>query len=134
MIKKKSGFTLLELMTVIAILALLIAIMFPRFMMVYARARYTACSSNLKNIATALQIYSTEFERFPVSLDALVPNYIKIIPNCPDAKCDTYTAGYEVDDNGVTFTICCKGHFHSVLGCNEDEPYYIFDRGLGPQP
>ena len=131
--KKISGFTLIEIMTVIAVMALLIAIMFPQFWRAYSKSRYTACISNLKNIATALQIYSTENNSFPESLDDLNPDYLKIIPACPEAAADTYTAGYEVDDQGTIFTICCKGHFHALLGYDEDEPYYRSSSGLGPK-
>lgn len=130
--KHKKGFTLIELMTVIAILALLVAIMFPHFWQAYARGRVTACASNLKNIATAIQVYSAEYGQFPKNLGVLTPEYLKIMPICPEAGCDTYTTSYELNDDATSYVICCKGSNHTPLGYKADEPYYRFERGLGP--
>ncbi|MCD6309643.1 MAG: prepilin-type N-terminal cleavage/methylation domain-containing protein [Candidatus Eremiobacteraeota bacterium] len=134
MMKNKKGFTLIEMITVIAILALLMAIMFPHMWRLYAKSRYTVCISNLKNIANALQIYMTEHEKFPPSLEELTPDYISTIPKCPEANADTYTDGYEVDDENTRYTLCCKGSYHTILGYEEDEPFYSSEGGLNQGP
>ena len=51
------GFTLIELLVVIAIIAILAAILFPVFAQVREKARQTACSSNEKQIGTAMMQY-----------------------------------------------------------------------------
>ena len=58
--KKRAGFTLIELMIVIAIIAILAAILVPNFIRARAQGQLTACKSNLKNIGTALEMYSTD--------------------------------------------------------------------------
>ena len=70
MIKMKKGFTLIELLVVIAIIAILAAILFPVFAQARDKARQSACLSNVKQIAIALQLYADDYdETFPVTLD-----------------------------------------------------------------
>ena len=58
----KNAFTLIELLVVIAIIAILAAILFPVFAQAKAAAKTTATLSNLKQIGTAGQMYSTDYD------------------------------------------------------------------------
>lgn len=60
--KKRKGFTLIELMIVIAIIAILAAVLVPNFMRAREASRLTACKSNLKNISTAVETYSNDYD------------------------------------------------------------------------
>lgn len=55
---KNSGFTLIELLVVIAIIAILAAILFPVFARAKEQANKATCSSNLHQVAIAIQMYS----------------------------------------------------------------------------
>jgi len=64
--KKLRGFTLIELLVVIAIIAILAAILFPVFAKAREKARQISCTSNLKQIALAVNMYAQDFdENFP---------------------------------------------------------------------
>jgi prepilin-type N-terminal cleavage/methylation domain-containing protein/prepilin-type processing-associated H-X9-DG protein len=59
---KRKGFTLIELLVVIAIIAILAAILFPVFARAREAARQSSCVSNLKQLGTALQMYTQDFD------------------------------------------------------------------------
>jgi prepilin-type N-terminal cleavage/methylation domain-containing protein/prepilin-type processing-associated H-X9-DG protein len=62
---RHKGFTLIELLVVIAIIAILAAMLFPVFARARESARKIQCLSNVKNIATAVQMYLVDYDRFP---------------------------------------------------------------------
>ena len=57
---KKSGFTLVEIMIVVAIIGLLAAIAIPAFMRNRDNARKIACVNNLRQISGAKSLFTTE--------------------------------------------------------------------------
>jgi len=67
MVRRRAGFTLIELLVVIAIIAILAAMLFPVFARARESARKIQCLSNVKNIATAVQMYLTDYDRMPPS-------------------------------------------------------------------
>jgi prepilin-type N-terminal cleavage/methylation domain-containing protein/prepilin-type processing-associated H-X9-DG protein len=60
--KGRAGFTLVELLVVIAVIAILAAILFPVFSIAREKARQTGCVSNLKQISTGVQMYLQDYD------------------------------------------------------------------------
>jgi len=73
---RRSGFTLIELLVVIAIIAILAAILFPVFARARDKANQTACLSNTKQLALALQMYVQDYDETLPLVAVSVPSYV----------------------------------------------------------
>ena len=126
--RNRKGFTLIELMIVIAIIAILAAILVPNFIQARAQSQWTACISNLKNMGTALEMYSTDsVGHYPAAIATLVPTWIANIPTCP-ANATAYV--YAVTQTPDAFTVNCDGTGHTrISGLTAGHPLYSSQNG-----
>jgi len=63
--KNKKGFTLIELMIVIAIIGILAAIAIPKFSEYRRKAYDSAALSDLKNFRTDVEAFYADHDRYP---------------------------------------------------------------------
>ena len=64
-LRSERGFTLLEMMVVVAIIAILAALLIPNFTHARSQAQTAACEANLRTVATALELYFTDHQQYP---------------------------------------------------------------------
>jgi prepilin-type N-terminal cleavage/methylation domain-containing protein len=89
----KAGFTLVEIMIVVAIIGLLAAIAIPNFVKARGTAQKNACINNLRQIDGAKEQWALENKKSAgaATVDADVNLYIKGgAPKCPGSGSYTY--------------------------------------------
>jgi prepilin-type N-terminal cleavage/methylation domain-containing protein len=62
---RRAGFTLVELLAVIAIIGILMVYLLPKIPEVFDRAEVTACKKNMMELYSGIQTYKMDFERLP---------------------------------------------------------------------
>lgn len=76
----EDGFTLIELIVIVAILAFLATLLIPRVTKVISRAKDTTYEANITIIRNALERYYVDHDRYPDDLKRLVPDYLQELP------------------------------------------------------
>ena len=77
---RRAGFTLIELLVVVAIISILASIALPNFMEAMTRAKVARVKSDLRTIATAMETFAVDHNRYPAIPDALGPRYQLLCP------------------------------------------------------
>jgi prepilin-type N-terminal cleavage/methylation domain-containing protein len=94
----QDGFTLIEVLTVVVIIAILASILLVTFLKARAQSTVAASKANMRNMASALETYVTDMDSYPGVLGGLVPDYTRGIPDDPCTK-GTYT--FDVSMGGI---------------------------------
>jgi general secretion pathway protein G len=82
--KKRRGFTLVELMVVMTIIALLISVVVPDYIGKMRRAEEAVLQENLMLMRDSLDKHYSDTGRYPTSLEELVAkHYLRAIPKDP---------------------------------------------------
>lgn len=116
----RPGLTLVELLVVIAVVALLIAILLPAVQVVRESARKTQCANNIKQTGLATINYAAAIERLPSLLDVKLDN-----PSADDHKPISwhYTILQFLEESAI----------HDALADKSTWRFQKFDRKSDPQ-
>ena len=79
----QKGFTLIELIIVVTIIGILAGIAMVQVRNMQRKARETALMDNLHQMRKAIDNFYADKQRFPSTLDELVPDYLRKIPPDP---------------------------------------------------
>jgi prepilin-type N-terminal cleavage/methylation domain-containing protein len=114
-ISTRKGFTLIEVMTVVAIIGLLSTFIFASMSEAQRRSRDAKRLADIKQVQNALELYADEhggaYPLVPTSFvfqlaSSLVPNYIRVLPEDPVRTGGNRYRYYTVDaTNGSSYTI-----------------------------
>ena len=125
--RQQRGFTLVELMVVMAIIAVLMAVAVPSFISAIRSAKEAALREDLHTMRDAIEQYTEDKEAAPQSLDDLVQaGYLKALPVDPITHSNTtWTADQSDSYSSVDQTQTGIDDVHSgsdLVGSN-GEPY-----------
>jgi general secretion pathway protein G len=97
--RRERGFTLIEMLIVISIMAILIAIAVPNYQQSVLRAKESVLRQDLFELRSLISQYTLDKQKPPQALDDLVTgNYLKQIPKDPF----TQAADWTVDQDEET--------------------------------
>jgi prepilin-type N-terminal cleavage/methylation domain-containing protein len=114
--KKQLGFTMIELIVVVTIMALLTVIAMVSYSTTGTKSRDSKRMADLEKVRVALELYRQEKGFYPLSYALLSPTYLQEWPK--DPKNSTYY--YERDYLGVgsSYTYAVYGRMEDVGSTN----------------
>jgi general secretion pathway protein G len=125
--RRSRGFTILELMIVLTIIAILTTIAIPMYQSVMLRSKEAVLHSNLRDLREAIDAYTADKKKAPQSLNDLVDGgYFRSIPTDPitqsnttwEVKIDTSLSSPDQTEAGIVDV-----HSSSPLQSSEGTPY-----------
>ncbi len=117
------SFTFIELLVIVAITAILVGLLLPVLARGRERAHEIACLSNLKNISLGLEMYLTEYGKYPKgNLATTLASYVRnpLCLSCPSSG-QSYEEFYVFRGEKVPadkYIIGCPYHSNNNRGVN----------------
>jgi len=121
--KTQSGFTIVELLIVIVVIAILATISIIAYNGVQEKAKVATLQTDLSNSSKQLKLYEAAYGSFPTALDA---------NNCPSAP-NTDANRCIVPSNGNTFTYSSDGKTFNLTEKSPNNTAYAITQSTSPE-
>jgi len=137
---KVGAFTLVELLVVVAIIAILAALLLPVIAKSKEHGKSAACLSNLHQIGIALQLYTQDHDnKMPVMFDALISTNGMPVTNSAtmDLVLSNYLGNAHVllcpSDNKNLFVQTGSSYaWNTLINCQDADHFVVFAMDFDP--
>jgi len=133
----RKAFTLIELLIVVAIIAILAAIAVPNFLEAQTRAKVSRVRSDMRAIATALESYSVDYNKYPYDFQF---SFFNVPVGSPGRLTDWYVDALRMVTTPVAYmtTLRLPDPFftHQETAVGEPGPtrsFKYYNTGYGPE-
>lgn len=142
--KKNNGFTLLELLTVIAIIIILAGILIPAVGIVRQKAKAARAQADIESLSVAIKMFETDFGTSPAAagssnefikylgaqLGMSADGSVNFTPGATDTKYGPYMEFKSKDTSGNTFNDPWgKPYVYTVPGTHNTASFDIYSFG-----
>ncbi|MBI3231963.1 MAG: type II secretion system protein [Candidatus Doudnabacteria bacterium] len=118
--KNEKGFTLIELLVVIAIIGLLASVVLLALNSARAKSRDAKRLADVRQIASAMELYYNDISTYPPTLATLVPKYIGLIPAAPTPADGNSAQTCTTAQNTYTYSVSATGATYTLAFCLGD--------------
>jgi len=125
--KTQGGFSLIELLIVIVVLLILAGISVPVYINYNNRAKEAATKTDMSNIATALELYKSENERYPSDFNGSILKNYNNNYNTTDSWNNNYVYTSDQDD-ALNYSLVSYG-INEIEGGNPDDDI-VFENAI----
>ena len=118
--KRRRGYTLIELLIVVAIIGIIAAIAIPNLLSAIDKSKQKRSVADIRNIATGVETYLVDNSHYPIATSmatisslnpvslGIQPNYLKVCPT-RDGWGGSYRYGSDSAGTGSDYTISSYG-------------------------
>lgn len=125
LLKKQEGFTLVELMVVVAIIGILSAVAIPNFKRYQAKSKVSEAKLSLAGVYTAMTTLQSDYDTFATCLD---------FGGFAEPKNNYYSVGFTARDAALDGDVDARLGNAACTGSVDDGGHYLAERGTGGAP